>query len=208
MTPAKQLDAGIALLGADIPQAARHRLLAFVALIERWNTVHNLTALRATEQMISQHLLDSLSILPALIEDNLLDVGSGAGLPGIPLAIAQPKLFVTLLDSNQKKAAFLRQAKTELALTNVEIVCVRVENWRPPGSFANIVSRAFSDLAEFARLAGHLLAPQGRMLAMKGAYPAGEIDLLPQGLTLSEIRPLRVPLIAAERHLVILKKAA
>ena len=207
MTAAQQLDAGIAALGEPIPSEARQQLLTYIALIERWNAVHNLTALRGTDQMISQHLLDSLSILPALSGNSLLDVGSGAGLPGIPLAIAKPTLCVTLLDSNQKKIAFLRQARAELALGNIEIVCARVESWHPQTRFSTIVSRAFGGLAQFARLAGHLLAPEGRMLAMKGIYPAHELDALPPEI-IAEVVSLRVPRIAAERHLVILKSAA
>jgi 16S rRNA (guanine527-N7)-methyltransferase len=209
MTPAALLAAGVQELGLALSAAAQARLLDYVALLEKWNKVHNLTAVREPEMMVSQHLLDSLAVLPAVAaRKTLLDVGSGGGLPGIPLALARADLAVTLLDSNHKKVAFLRQAKAELGLANVEVVCERVEAWRPADRFGAVVSRAFADLGEFAALAGHLVAPGGALLAMKGIYPYEELARLPADFRLHEVWPLKVPQLAAERHLVILQKAA
>lgn len=209
MSLAERLCTGLAQSGLDLRPAVQAQLLAYLALLAKWNRVHNLTAVREPEQMIYQHLLDSLAVLPALGKGkSVLDVGSGGGLPGIPLAIAVPVLSVTVLDSSHKKVAFLRQVKAELALTNVDVVCERVEAWRPAERFEVIVSRAFADLAEFAALAGHLLAPEGLLLAMKGVYPYEEIARLPDTFRLADVMPLQVPELSAERHLVILKKAA
>lgn len=208
MTLAERLDAGLSELSLDLLPAARVRLLDYLGLIAKWNRVHNLTAIREPEQMIAQHLLDSLAILPAVHGATLLDVGTGAGLPGIPLAVARPGLAVTLLDSNQKKISFLRQVKGELALANVEVAGGRVEAFRPAAGFDIVVSRAFAELAEFAALAGHLVAAGGRMLAMKGICPTREIARLPVGFAVDSVLPLRVPQLGAERHLVILRRTA
>ncbi|MBA2690258.1 MAG: 16S rRNA (guanine(527)-N(7))-methyltransferase RsmG, partial [Burkholderiales bacterium] len=184
------------------------KLIDYIGLLAKWNKVHNLTAIRRQEQMISHHLLDSLAILPALEgKHKLLDVGSGGGLPGIPLALVESRLKVTLLDSSHKKTAFLRQSKAELGLTNVEVACARVEAWRPAEKFDVIVSRAFADLAEFAASAGWLLAPGGQLLAMKGVYPFEEIAALHPDFQVSKVVSLQVPGLDAARHLVILNKA-
>ena len=209
MTLAERLATGLVELGVDLPAAIQTRLLDYVALLEKWNKVHNLTAVRDPQQMVSQHLLDSLAVLPVLANPKtLLDVGSGGGLPGIPLAIARTHMAVTLLDSNHKKAAFLRQAKAELGLANIDVVCERVEAWQPVKKFDAVVSRAFADLAEFVAQAGHLVAPDGVLLAMKGVYPFEEIARLPDAFQVCEIVALKVPQLAAERHLVVVKKAA
>ena len=209
MTPAARLGAGVLELGLELSQASQARLLDYLALLEKWNKVHNLTSVREPEMMVSQHLLDSLAVLPALAaRKTLLDVGSGGGLPGIPLALARADLAVTLLDSSHKKAAFLRQVKAELGLANVDVVCERVEAWRPLNLFDAVVSRAFADLGEFAALAGHLVVPGGALLAMKGIYPYEELARLPADFQLLEVLPLKVPQLAAERHLVILQKTA
>jgi 16S rRNA (guanine527-N7)-methyltransferase len=148
---------GLAAMAIDLPAAARARLEQHLQLISKWNRVHNLTAVRETEQMVILHLLDSLSVLPHLEgARTVLDVGTGPGLPGIPIAIALPGSHVTLLDSSHKKCAFLQQAKTELGLANVEVVCDRVENWMPREKFEAVVSRAFSDLGDFVAQAQHL----------------------------------------------------
>jgi len=200
------LSAGIGALGLALDAAQQQKLLDYVALIGKWNKVYNLTAVREPEAMITQHLLDSLAVLPHLAGvTRLIDIGSGAGLPGIPLAIARPDWQITLLDSNHKKTTFLRQACLELGLANVEVVCERVEHYEPSTGYAAVISRAFSDLGEFARLTAHLLAKGGKLYAMKGIYPHEEIGKLPQPFKLQEVIPLTVPGMDAQRHLVIVK---
>ncbi|MEO7402531.1 MAG: 16S rRNA (guanine(527)-N(7))-methyltransferase RsmG, partial [Burkholderiales bacterium] len=179
----------------------------YVALIDKWNQVHNLTAIRGRANMITQHLLDSLAIQPFVVgRRRLLDVGTGAGLPGIPLAIANPELAVTLLDSSRKKVAFLQQAVGLLRLTNVATTADRVEDFRASAPFEVIVSRAFADLAEFVALSAHLLAPGGRFLAMKGLHPYDEIERLPAEFSVSAVHPLHVPGLKADRHLIVIQK--
>lgn len=197
------LAAGLATLGLDLPAASRLKLLAFRDLLLKWNKTYNLTALRDPQQAISHHLLDSLVILPQVGDGSLLDVGSGGGLPGIPLAIARPGLSVTMVDTVQKKATFLRQAAIELALPNVTVHHARVEEMS--GQYAQISSRAFAELALFVSLTRHLLAPGGRWLAMKGVRPDAELSALPADVVVETVIPLTVPGLAAERHLIILK---
>jgi 16S rRNA (guanine527-N7)-methyltransferase len=203
-----QLAEGLAAMGLAMPPGARERLAEYLRLIEKWNRVHNLTAIREPGRMVVLHLLDSLSVLPHVARAHaLLDVGSGPGLPGIPLAIARPDLAVTLLDSSDKKASFLRQAKAELRLANVEIVCERVENWRPPRTFDVVVSRAFAEIAEFVSQSQHLVAPGGTLLAMKGLYPFEEIARVPATHRVRDVMELKVPTLEAKRHLVVLTAA-
>jgi len=197
------LAAGLADLGIALPEAAQHKLLAFRDLLLKWNRTYNLTALRDPDQAISHHLLDSLAILPHVGPDPLLDVGSGGGLPGIPLAIARPELAVSMVDTVQKKATFLLQAAIELGLANVTAHHARVEEM--PGQYAQISSRAFAELGLFVSLTRHLLAPGGRWLAMKGVRPDAELQALPADIAVDAIIPLTVPGLAAERHLIILK---
>ncbi len=197
------LAAGLSALGIALPEAAQLKLLAFRDLLLKWNRTYNLTALRDPQQAVSHHLLDALAILPHVGTGPLLDVGSGGGLPGIPLAIARPDLPITLVDTVQKKAAFLQQAAIELELNSVAVHHARVEEMR--GQYAQISSRAFAELARFVSLTRHLLAPGGRWLAMKGALPDGEIKALPDGSEVEAIIPLAVPGLDAERHLIILK---
>jgi 16S rRNA (guanine527-N7)-methyltransferase len=197
------LAAGLAELGLDLPDAVQHKLLAFRDLLLKWNRTYNLTALRDPEQVVSHHLLDSLAILPHVGGGALLDVGSGGGLPGIPLAIARPELAVTLVDAVQKKTTFLQQAAIELGLKNVAVHHARVEEMR--GQYAQISSRAFADLARLVGLTRHLLEPGGRWLAMKGVRPDDEIAALPAGVAVAAVVPLTVPGLDAERHLLILK---
>jgi 16S rRNA (guanine527-N7)-methyltransferase len=199
---------GLAAMAIDLPAAARARLEQHLQLISKWNRVHNLTAVRETEQMVILHLLDSLSVLPHLEgARTVLDVGSGPGLPGIPIAIALPGSHVTLLDSSHKKCAFLQQAKTELGLANVEVVCDRVENWKPREKFEAVVSRAFSDLGDFVAQAQHLVAPGGRLIAMKGVYPFDEIARVPVTHRVAKVLELHVPRLDAKRHLVFVEAA-
>jgi 16S rRNA (guanine527-N7)-methyltransferase len=189
---------GIApLSAADIA-----RLAAYLTLLERWNRAYNLTAVREPEAMVVRHVLDSLSILPWVDGPRVLDVGSGAGLPGIPLAIARPDYQICLLDSNGKRTRFMTQAAAELHLHNVSVVRSRVEDYRPDAPFNSVVSRAFATLADLANAAGRLCAPHGRLLAMKGVFPDDELARLPPNYALVGIYPLHVPSLDAERHLV------
>jgi 16S rRNA (guanine527-N7)-methyltransferase len=205
MTVPLQLAAGVAALGLPLPDGAEAKLLAYLALLEKWNRVYNLTAVRDAERMVSHHLLDSLAAVPFFQGQTVLDVGSGGGLPGIPLAIARPQLQVTLIDSIAKKTAFLLQVKAELGLGNLEVVTGRVEDFRPEAKFDVITSRAFSDLKEFVNLTRHLLMPGGRWLAMKGVLPHEEILLLPDWVKVSANQALVVPGLAASRHLIVLE---
>lgn len=204
MTLARQLAQGVAQLGLALPGAAQQSLLDYLALLQKWNKVYNLTAVREAPRMVSQHLLDCLAVAPHVGAAAILDVGSGAGLPGIPLALVLPDSRVTLLEANHKKAAFLKQAQIELKLGNVEVVCERVEAWRPGRRYEIVVSRAFSDLAEFVKLAGRHVAPGGRLVAMKGIFPHEEIAQLPQGWRLQQAVELTVPALRAQRHLLLL----
>jgi len=199
---------GIADLGLTLPQSTTERLLDYLALLAKWNRVYNLTAIREERKWISHHLLDSLAVVPHLPAGELVDVGSGAGLPGIPIAFACPDRQVTLLDSNRKKGAFLTQSSTELALANVKVVIERAESYRPATTFDVVISRAFSSIAEFIRLAGHLCKPGGVLAAMKGARPDAEIAQLPEAWKAETIIPLHVPQLDAERHLVMLRPCA
>ena len=197
------LAAGLADLGLSLPEDTQAKLLAFRDLLLKWNKTYNLTAMRDPAQAISHHLLDSLAILPHVGDGALLDVGSGGGLPGIPLAITRPQLPVSMVDTVQKKATFLRQASIELGLKNVAVYHARVEEMS--GQYAQISSRAFSELGMFVNLTRHLLAPGGRWLAMKGVRPDDEIRALPEGVGVEQVIQLDVPGLDAERHLIILK---
>ena len=207
MTSAEQLHAGIAALKLGLPAAAEQQLLAYMALLAKWNRTYNLTAVRDETAMVGQHLLDSLTVLPHLGDiATLADVGSGGGLPGLPLAIALPELEVALIESSQKKASFLKQVKIELKLANVNIYCDRVEAVFPQRPFDAVISRAFSELAEFVGLAGHLLAKGRNLLAMKGVYPEQEISRLPVGWKMVQSIPLIVPGLDAQRNLIVIEK--
>ena len=203
------LSEGVAELGLALSDAQLDKLLDYVALLAKWNAVYNLTAIRDPRQMLNQHILDSLSIVPHLASlgpSSVLDVGSGGGLPGIVLAIVLSDWTVTLNDVVHKKTAFQAQAKTELGLTNLSVVTGRVETLKPgvevPAKFDVIVSRAFAELADFVTLARHLVAEKGAIWAMKGVRPDGEIERLPAGSHAKQIIRLKVPSLEAERHLV------
>lgn len=211
MSLSQQLGEGLAAMELDLPAASQATLLAYVGLLKKWNRTYNLTAIRDEAEMVVQHLLDSLSVLPAVQESALAgrrwaDIGSGAGLPGIPLAIARPDLAMTLIEAVDKKSAFQRQAKIELGLSNVTVLNRRVEEIAG-GGFDAVVSRAFAEIADFVRLAGHLLAPGGHLYAMKGRLPDDELARLPSGWTAVACTPLKVPGLIAERHLIVLGKA-
>jgi len=205
VSTADQLERGLIALGLALDGETQRRLLDYLALIEKWNRVYNLTAIREPEKMVSHHLLDSLAVAPHLHARRLLDVGSGAGLPGIPLALACPHTQVTLLDSNHKKAAFLNQAQIELKLPNAEVCAERVESWQTQLRFDVIISRAFSDMGEFVRITRHLLAPGGTFAAMKGLHPYEEIEKLPPDCKVQQILPLTVPGLEGARHLVLIR---
>lgn len=178
------------------------RLARFLSLLERWNHAYNLTAVRDPEAMVVRHVLDSLSILPWLEGPRVLDVGSGAGLPGIPLAIVRPDCEFVLLDSNGKRTRFMNQVVAELRLANVSVVRSRIGDYQPAILMNSVVSRAFATLAEMVAEAGRLCAPEGRLLAMKGVFPDDELARLPPGYCVVGVYPLRVPDLDAERHLV------
>jgi 16S rRNA (guanine527-N7)-methyltransferase len=203
-----QLALGAAALGLTLTRAQRGQLDQYLALLEKWNRVYNLTAIRSRSRMVTHHLLDSLAVLPHVRAPRVLDVGSGAGLPGIPLAVANPALEVTLLEANHKKSAFLTQAIGELHLANARIVTERVESWRTDARFDTIVSRAFADLAEFVGSSRHLLARGGVFAAMKGVHPFEEIERLPRGYAVVDVVKLDVPGLDAERHLVLVGESA
>jgi 16S rRNA (guanine527-N7)-methyltransferase len=204
MSTADQLKRGLIALGLTLDADTQQRLLNYLALIEKWNRVYNLTAIREPEKMVSHHLLDSLAVAPHLHAKRLLDVGSGAGLPGIPLALASPDMQVTLLDSNHKKAAFLSQAVIELKLNKVEVCSERVESWKSQTPYDVIISRAFSDMGEFVRITRHLLAPGGTFAAMKGLHPYEEIEKLPPDCKVLQVLPLAIPGLEGARHLVLI----
>ncbi len=205
------LRSGIDVLGLAIDRAAEHKLHAYVAMLDKWNRTHNLTAIRDRDQMLTHHLLDSLAVLPHLpIRTGLrvADVGSGGGLPGIPLAIARTDWRVTLIDSNRKKAAFLSQAAIELPLPNVEVVAERVERVAPSSRFDVVISRAYSALATFIAQTRQLVAPGGCWVAMKGALPLDEMNSLDASVRVEATPALNVPGIDGERHLVLMKMVA
>jgi 16S rRNA (guanine527-N7)-methyltransferase len=208
MTLEADIESGARSMGLALDEGQRSRLAAHLRLVEKWNRVHNLTAVRETDQMVVLHVLDSLSLIPHLGEARtLLDVGSGPGFPGIPVALARPDLAVTLLDSSSKKCTFLEQARAELGLANVRVVCERVEQWKPQERFDAVVSRAFAELSDFVTQARHLVQPGGRLLAMKGVYPFEEIARVPQSHRVASVVELAVPTLDAKRHLVLMEAA-
>ncbi|MDR3391447.1 MAG: 16S rRNA (guanine(527)-N(7))-methyltransferase RsmG [Sulfuriferula sp.] len=196
-----------AILGVTISETQGELLLAYLNLIEKWNRVHNLTAVRDPNKMLSHHLLDSLSVYPYVKAKNLLDVGSGAGLPGIPLAIINPAWNVALIDSNKKKSAFQQQVVIELGLSNVNVLSGRVETIAPEIKFDGIISRAFSEINLFIELTRNLIAANGCWYAMKGVYPEQELTGLAEGIEVVSVHELDVKPLEAKRHLVILKEA-
>lgn len=210
---ATELESGVIALGLDMGQDGLEQLLDYTTLLVKWNSVYNLTAVREPKRMITQHLLDSLAAVPAIAPaTRLLDVGSGGGLPGMVFAIwamrAAPAMRITMVDTVQKKTAFLTQAKAELGLTNVSVVCARVEQMEAEAKFDVIVSRAFAELRQFVSWSAHLLGEGGRFIAMKGVLPTAEIAALPPGWTATRVQKLVVPGLDAERHLITIERTA
>jgi 16S rRNA (guanine527-N7)-methyltransferase len=204
---AQTLADGINELQLDLNQQQHEQLLDYLALLFKWNSVYNLTSVRDPMQMVTHHLLDSLAALPAFGDAvSVLDVGAGGGLPGIVLAIARPGMKVALIDTVHKKTAFLTQVKAELGLANVTVYTARVEQLQLPHQFDVITSRAFADLSDFVNWSGHLLAAGGQFIALKGVAPPDEQERLPAEWEVTELRPLQVPGLQAERHLVFIRK--
>ena len=207
------LEDGARALGLELQRTQQERLLDYTALLVKWNAVYNLTAVRDPARMVTQHLLDSLAAIPAIASAHrLLDVGAGGGLPGMVFAIwaadSAPDLRVTLVDTVQKKTAFLTQAKAELGLANVTVMTARVEKMQVAEKYDVIVSRAFAELADFVRWSEHLLQQGGRFIAMKGVMPTGEIAALPAGWKVAAVTRLDVPGLQAERHLITIERHA
>ena len=205
MTPRTALERGVQTMGLALSAGVEEQLMQYTELLAKWNRTYNLTAVREPLAMVSHHLLDSLAVLPHLDfahgDARLADIGSGGGLPGIPLALARPQWHVALVESNEKKAAFLQQAKIELQLSNVEIQAQRVEAWRPAERFAVVISRAFAELSDFVAACKHILAPGGVIAAMKGKDPQDEVARV-SGHRCTTVT-LHVPFLGGERHLVL-----
>ena len=206
-TARAKLTSGAAMLGVDIDEAMQHDMLAYLGLLKRWNKVYNLTAVKGNANILNRHLLDSLSLVPYLHGERVIDIGTGAGLPGIPVALACPHLQVTLLDSNAKRCRFLRQVQAQLKLKNVAIVQQRLEKYQPAEKFDSLLSRAFSSLQAFVASSAHLLAENGQLIAMKGRWPGEESEELQGGFMIENVVKLMVPGLTEQRHLVICKKS-
>lgn len=201
--PRRRLEAGLQAMQLVLPEKVIDGLLAYLALLMKWNKAYNLTAVRDPLQMVTRHLLDSLAVVPHLSAKRIIDVGTGGGLPGIPLSLVFPERDFTLLDSNGKKTRFLVQARAELGLENVTVVHDRVENYQPVQLFDCVITRAFASVADILTSSRHLLAPGGEFLAMKGLVPADELASLPPGFHLKEVIALTVPGLEQEqRHLL------
>ncbi|MAT92694.1 MAG: 16S rRNA (guanine(527)-N(7))-methyltransferase RsmG [Halioglobus sp.] len=205
---ARTLQRGCQDLGLDLAPAQRDALLHYLALLERWNRSYNLTAVRDPQEMVTRHLLDSLAVSPHLQGARILDVGSGAGLPGVPLAIMHPGREFHLLDSNGKRTRFLFQVKTALRLANMVVHQARVETFPADPPYDEVLSRAFASLGDMYRDCRHLLAPGGRCLAMKGTYPAGELNASALQAARVTVHPLQVPGLDEHRHLVDIRPQA
>lgn len=200
----QSLAEGLQRLDLRLDRSDQQRLLRYLAVLEKWNRAYNLTAVRDIAEMIPRHLLDSLAVLPYIKGPRVLDIGSGAGFPGIPLAVALPAWHFVLLDSNAKKTRFLVHAAAEMALNNVTVVQGRVEKFHPAEKFDTLVSRAFATIADMLVAAGHLCAAGGSIVAMKGAYPDAELAAIPGEYKVSTVQALLVPGLEAARHVVVI----
>jgi 16S rRNA (guanine527-N7)-methyltransferase len=206
-TLSQVLAEGIAEMGLEVSPSQQEKLMDYLALMFKWNAVYNLTSLRDPMQMVTHHLLDSLAAVPAFVDaKNVLDVGSGGGLPGIVLATVRPDMKLSMIDTVHKKTAFLTQVKAELGLANVTVYTMRVEQLQVSDKFDVITSRAFADLSDFVNWSSHLLAEGGRYIALKGVAPQEEQQRLPEAWRVTKVEPLQVPRLGAERHLVFIEK--
>jgi len=204
---ARALETGASALGLPLAPARRNQLLLLLRELQDWNARFNLTAIRDPRDMVAKHLLDSLSVQPWLHGERVADVGTGAGFPGLPLAVINPGRRFALVESTGKKARFVAHAAAVLGLSNVEVVNQRAEAYRPGQPFDTVVCRAVGKVVEFLRIAGHLCAPDGRLLAMKGQHPGAELEPLPPGWRVAGIHPVAVPGLDAARHVVELARA-
>ncbi|MDH3949365.1 MAG: 16S rRNA (guanine(527)-N(7))-methyltransferase RsmG [Gammaproteobacteria bacterium] len=202
-----QLEEGLMALGISLPESARKCLLDYCDLLAKWNRTYNLTSITEPAQMISYHLLDSLAVLPHLPIGRVIDIGTGPGLPGIPLSIARPEQQFVLLDSNGKKTRFINQAVGELGLRNVTVINERVENYQPEEKFDVVISRAFASINDMLEASVHLVTEKGLFLAMKGKCPHSEIEQLLRGFELISAVPLTIKGLDAERHLLMLGRS-
>jgi 16S rRNA (guanine527-N7)-methyltransferase len=196
---------GLEALQLSLTAAQRAQLLDYVALLAKWNRAYNLTAVRDPIEMVRRHLLDSLAVLPYVVGPRVLDIGTGAGLPGIPLACALPEVEFTLLDSHQKKIAFVRQAIAELHIRNAQALATRIEDFHPGQKFATLIARAFASLADMLAGCELLLTPGVRLLAMKGTFPKEELASVPPRYRVVAVHALRVPGLDAARHVVVIE---
>ena len=201
----QKLADGLSALPLELNASVQHQLIDYLQLLVKWNRAYNLTAIRQPEQMVTRHLLDSLVIGPYLQGPRILDVGTGAGLPGIPLALAYPDLKFTLLDSNGKKIRFVTQAVAELGLANVDVIQSRIEAFQPECRFDTITARAFASIEELIDQTTRLLVDKGQYLIMKGVYPVAEVEAMPEGYQVEAVHQLKVPALDAERHLLIVR---
>ncbi len=207
MSDRQKLIDGASRMGIDLTEAQQDALLSYMAMLLKWNKVYNLISRKETDNIVEVHLLDSLSALPYINGTSVIDVGTGAGLPGIPLAIMRPDCQFTLLDSNGKKGRFRTQAVIELGLKNVTVVNERAEDFDPGNGFDTVISRAFATIANMLSVSGHMVGAQGKFLAMKGVNPLEEIEEIPSEYQVEAVYPLEVSYLGAERHMVILAKA-
>lgn len=200
------LQAGVDQLGLSVSSDKQASMFDYLKLVEKWNRVYNLTAVRGKRKLLTRHLLDSLTVLPHLCGHRVLDIGTGAGLPGIPLALSAPELELVLLDSNAKRIRFLRQVVAELELGNVTLVQQRVQEYRSTQKFDTLVSRAFSSLAAMIESSGHLLSDDGCIIAMKGLWPGDETTTIPEGFHIERVIDTHVPELNEQRHLVLCRR--
>jgi len=200
------LSQGVTEIGIEIDDQRKRAMLGYLSLLKRWNRVYNLTKVKSDADFVTRHLLDSLSVVPYLYGKKIIDIGSGAGLPGIPVALARLDLEVTLLDSNAKRCRFLRQVQAQLKLQNVSIVQQRAEKFQPHEKFDSLLSRAFSSLSSFISCSGHLLADDGQLIAMKGQWPGEESVEMAAGFSIENVIKIYVPGLTEQRHLVVCKK--
>ncbi len=201
-----RLDSGLQRLGIALSDAQQETLIAYLRILEKWNRAYNLTAVRDIGQMVERHLLDSLAVLPLIRGRRCIDVGSGAGLPGLPLAVASPPTAWTLLDSSAKKTRFLIQAVAQLGLSNIKVMQSRVERYTPAPPFDTVTARAFSPLGALLRETAHLLATGGQVVALKGKNVRQEMTELPSGFTITATERLEIPGAEGERYAVVVRK--